>query len=330
MKTIRLFLYSLLIGVLFITACSKDEEEKINESQVLTEFLESANSPLGKDYVNSDMPSIIAPSEVKTLNETGQVYIIDIRSDVDFATGHIKNAHNVAAGDILTHIQGVDLSSYTKVAIVCYTGQTAGWAACILRLMGYDKVYSMKWGMSSWNADFDKWTPNIGNTYATQFSTTASAKDPVGNLPTLNTGKSSGQEILEARVNAVLTEGFGEAKITNGTVFGSLDSYYIINYWPENHYATPGHIPGAAQYTPKASIKLSADLKTIPTNKTVVVYCYTGQTSAYLTAYLRILGYDAKSLLFGTNGMIYNMMSDEGLTIFSDAQIMGYDYETGN
>lgn len=330
MKTMKLLLYSVLISALFITSCKKDEETKINESQVLTEYLESADSPLGKDYVNSDMPSIIAPTEVKTLNATGQIYIIDIRSAADFATGHIENAHNVAVGDILTHIQGVDLSPYTKVAIVCYTGQTAGWAASILRLMGYDKVYSMKWGMSSWNADFDKWTLNVGNTYATQFSTTATAKGPAGDLPTLNTGKSTGQEILEARVAAVLSEGFDAAKITNGTVFGNLDNYYVVNYWPDNHYLDPGHIPGAMQYTPKESIKLAVDLKTIPTDKTVVVYCYTGQTSAYLTAYLRILGYDAKSLLFGANGMIYNMMSAGGLTIFSDAQIMGYDYVTGN
>jgi rhodanese-related sulfurtransferase len=330
MKTMKLLLYSVLISSLFITSCKKDEETKINESQVLVEFMESANSPLGKDYVNSDMPSIIGATEVKTLNETGQVYIIDIRSSADFDLGHIKNAHNVAVGDILTHIQGVDLTPYTKVAVVCYTGQTAGWATSILRLMGYDKVYSMKWGMSSWNADFDKWTANIGNTYATQFTSTNTAMASMGDLPTLNTGKTTGQEILEARVAALLTEGFGEAKISNGTVFGNLDGYYIVNYWPENHYTDPGHIPGAIQYTPKQSIKLSADLKTLPTNKTIVVYCYTGQNSAYLTAYLRLLGYDAKSLLFGANGMIYDMMSNAGMTTFSDTQIMGYDYVTSN
>jgi len=330
MKTMKLLLYSVLISSLFITSCKKDEETKINESQVLVEFLESANSPLGKDYVNSDMPSIIGATEVKTLNETGQVYIIDIRSSADFDLGHIKNAHNVAVGDILTHIQGVDLTPYTKVAVVCYTGQTAGWATSILRLMGYDKAYSMKWGMSSWNEAFNKWIPNVGNTYATQFTSTSTAMGTMGELPALNTGKTTGQEILEARVAALLTEGFGAAKISNATVFGNLDGYYIVNYWPENHYTDPGHIPGAIQYTPKQSIKLSADLKTLPTDKPVVVYCYTGQNSAYLTAYLRLLGYDAKSLLFGANGMIYDMMSTAGMTTFSDTQIMGYDFVVEN
>ena len=40
-------------------------------------------------------------------------------------------------------------------------------------------------------------------------------------------------------------------------------------------------------------------------NAQVVTYCYTGQTSALLTACLRVLGYDAYSLKFGMNGL-YN------------------------
>lgn len=319
-----------MMGVLAVammfTACKK--EEVINESQVLVEYLESANSPLMKDYVNTDMPSIMAASEVKTLNETNQIYIIDIRSAADFATGHIANAHNVAVADVLTHIKGVDLTPYTKVAIVCYTGQTAGFVATMLRVLGYDKVFTMKWGMCSWHTDFaGKWKTTIanGNAYAAQFTTTATAKGAAGELPVLNTGKTTGQEILEARVAALLTEGFTPASVTNKAVFDNLAGYYIVNYWPIAHYDL-GHIPGAMQYEPKASIKLAADLKTLPTDKPIAVYCYSGQTSAFLSAYLRLLGYDAKSLLFGCNGMIYDFMVEKKLTTFNDAQIMGYDY----
>jgi rhodanese-related sulfurtransferase len=331
MKTTKFLLYSVLVGSLIFTSCKKDEDEKIDESLVLTEYLESASSPLGKDYVSSDLPAIIGASEVKTLNETGQVYIIDIRSAADFATGHIANAHNVAFADILTHIKSVNLSAYTKVAIACYTGQTAGYAASMLRLMGYDKVYSLKWGMSSWNAAFDKWSSNLSNTYSSQFTSTATDKGAMGNLPVLSTGKTTGQEILEARMAALLTEGYDPAKITNATVFGNLSNYYILNYWPAGQYAAPGHIPGAMQYTPKESLKLAADLKTLPTNKTIVVYCYTGQTSSHLAAYLRLLGYDAKTLMFGTNGMIYdNMVATGGMSVFKSSEIMGYDFVTGN
>ncbi len=323
----RSLFFSVLLTFALVTGCQKDPIP-VNESQVLVEYLESANSPLMKDYVNTDMPSIIAASEVKTLNEAGQVYIIDIRSAADFATGHIANAHNVALADVLTHVKSLDLTPYTKVAVVCYTGQTAGFAALLLRIMGYDKVFSMKWGMCSWHADFaGKWNTAIanGNAYASQFVTTATAKGPAGELPELTTGKTTGQEILEARVAAVLTEGFTPASITAQAVFGNLTGNYIVNYWPVAHYDI-SHIPGAMQYEPKASIKLAADLKTLPTDKPVVVYCYSGQTSAFMAAYLRLLGYDAKSLLFGCNGMIYDIMVTNKLTTFNANEIKGYEY----
>jgi rhodanese-related sulfurtransferase len=327
MKRMRILMLGILAVTLMLTSCKK--EETVNESLVLAEYLESANSPLMKDYVNTDMPSIMAASEVKTLNETGQVYIIDLRAAADFALGHIANAHNVALADVLTHVKGVDLAPYTKVAMVCYTGQTAGYAASLLRIMGYDKVFSMKWGMCAWNADFaGKWKNTVaaGNTYASQFTTTETAKAAAGEMPVLSTGKTTGQEILEARVAALLAEGFTPATVTNKTVFDNLTSYYIVNYWPAAQYANPGHIPGAVQYEPKSSIKLAADLKTLPSGKTIAVYCYTGQTSAFLTAYLRLLGYDAKSLLYGANGMIYDQMVTAKMTTFNDAQIMGYEY----
>lgn len=337
MSRIKLFALGLLTFAFIFTSCSKDDDEDVNEAQVLVEYLESASSPAQKDFVNTDMPTIMPASEVKTLNETNQVYIIDIRAEADFTTGHIANAHNVAVADILTHIKSVDLTPYTKVAIVCYTGQTAGFAASILRLMGYSKVYSMKWGMCAWHEDFaGKWNTAIanGNAYAAQFTGTETPKGAKGSLPVLSTGKTTGQEILEARVNAVLAEGFTPASVTNQTVFGSLANYYIVNYWPAAQYADPGHIPGAAQYTPKETMKLAADLTTLPTDKPVVVYCYTGQTSAFLAAYLRLIGYDAKSLLFGTNGMIYDKMGeyntahpDSKMSRFGAAEIMGYDYE---
>jgi len=333
MKIRNLFLVAMMFAMVFVVSCKKDNDETpvvVNESEVLATYLESTSSPLKKDYVNTDMPSIIAASEVKTLNETNQVYIMDIRSAADFALGHIHNAHNVAFADILTHIKSVNLSSYTKVAIVCYTGQTAGYAASLLRIMGYDKVFSMKWGMCSWHADFaSKWNTAIatGNAYASQFTATATSKGAAGNLPVLTTGKTTGQEILEARVATLLTEGFSPATVSNKTVFDNLASYYIVNYWPADQYADPGHIPGATQYTPKASMKLAADLKTLPINKPLAVYCYTGQTSAFLVAYLRLLGYDAKSILYGSNAMIYDLMVAKNMTVFSASQIMGYDYD---
>lgn len=322
------YFLSILFLAFILSSCEKDEKT-VNEALVLQEYLESAESPLMKDYVNTDLPAIMTATDLKTLNETDQVYIIDIRAAADFAAGHIENAHNVAVADVLTHIEGVDLAPYTKVAIVCYSGQTAGFVTTLLRVMGYDKAFSLKWGMSSWHSQFASgWKSAVasGNAYATQFVSTATEKGAAGELPVLSTGFSTGADILEARVNALLAEGFDPAKVTKQSVWDNLANYYIVNYWPAAQYTDPGHIPGAIQYTPKESIKLALDLKTLPTDKTIAVYCYTGQTSAALVAYLRLLGYDAKSILYGCNGMIYDIMVSKSMTTFSDSQIMGYDF----
>jgi len=297
------------------------------EAEILVNYLESANSPYGKYYVNTDMPAIISAEGVKTLMATQDVYIIDIRAADAYDTAHIEGAVNVAAGEVLNHIEATDLSGYSDIVIVCYTGQTAAWVTSLCRLAGYDNVSSMKWGMCSWHDDFaGPWKSNTSNAaWALDFDQVAVAKGAEGSLPNLTTGFETGQEILEARLDAVLAEGFGAAAIGNSTVLDNKEDYYIVNYWPEAEYLDPGHIIGARQYTPKSDIALDAALKTLPVDKTIVVYCYTGQNSANLAAYLRLIGYDAKSLKFGTNGMIYDHMTKSK---WVDTEAKGYDYWT--
>ena len=296
-----------------------------SEAETLISYLESTSSPYGKYYVNTDMPAIKSAEAVKTLMATNEEYIIDIRAAADYDTAHIEGSVNLAAADVLDHIQTVDsVSNYTDIIIVCYTGQTAAWLTSLLRLAGIDNAYSLKWGMCSWNAVFaGSWKNNIGNGGILDFDQVAVDKGPEGDLPDLSTGFDTGADIFEARLNAVLAEGFGAAAIGNSTVLDNKEDYYIVNYWPEAEYDDPGHIIGARQYEPKQDIALDAALKTLPTDQTIVVYCYTGQNSANLAAYLRLIGYDAKSLKFGTNGMIYDQMTKAK---WADTEIKGYDY----
>ena len=304
--------------------CSAGESIPMGvESGILAEYLESA---AGGNYANTAMAAIKSAADTRTGNIAGTMYLVDIRSAADYAAGHVVNAVNVAAADILSHLDGTDADDGKDVVVICYSGQTAAWATCLLRLSGYDNAYSMLFGMCSWNADFaGSWNGNVSNTWAASFEDDMVAKGPAGDLPVLNTGKTTGEEILKARVSVVLAEGFGAAAIGNAVVFGALDNYYVANYWAEADYTHYGHVPGASQYTPKASIALDVDLLTLPTDKPVVVYCWTGQTSANMAAYLRVIGYDAKSLKFGANGMIYDELEAHK---WSESVIMGYDYET--
>jgi len=319
-----------MLAILFISftviSCEKEEEETINEAEVLIEYLESTASPYGKYFINTDMPALKLADHVKAQMATGNVYLIDVRKAGDWAAGHIEGAVNMAAGDVLSHLEETDLSAYGEIAIVCYTGQEAGWVTTLCRIAGYDNVYALKWGMCGWNADFaDYWNNNILNAGVGHFDKTAVDKGAEGELPSLNTGFEVGQDILDARLDAICEEGFGETAIVAQMVLDNKADYYIINYWPLAEYNDPGHISGAIQYTPKESIALNADLKTLPTDKTIVAYCYSGQESAQLVTYLRLIGYDAKSLKYGTNGLIYDQMTKAK---WSETQIAGYEYKT--
>jgi rhodanese-related sulfurtransferase len=181
----------------------------------------------------------------------------------------------------------------------------------------------MKFGMSSWHADFDKWGGKVNNSKSTFFVATSTDKAAAGDLPILTTGYETGADIFEARFDAVLAEGFGPAAVGADAVYADLAGHYIINYWPEGEYIDPGHIDGAMQYTPSADLALDTYLKTLPTNMPIAVYCYTGQNSARVAAYLRLMGYNAKSLTYGANGMIWDEMTNGKWT---EAAIMNYDY----
>ena len=330
MKNTKLLWYLLVFSLIF-SACSKDDDDddntpkQVNESEVLVKYLESADSPYGADFANTQLPSIVTAEAVHTDVVAGtEMTIIDVRSEEDFNNGHIQGAINKPAGEVLAYVQSEGLAKDHKIVVACYTGQTAGWVTSILNIMGYKEAKSLLWGMSSWHTDcMVKWSSSVANTYATFFEDTEHEKGAAGALPALSTGKTTGMEILEARVAAVVAEGFGEAKITNATVFENTDNYYIVNYWGIDDYLGYGHIPGAMQYTPKESMKFEMDLSTLPTDKTIVIYCWTGQTSAALTTYLRVLGYDAKSLLFGANGMIYDELTGHK---WVDTNCMGYEF----
>jgi rhodanese-related sulfurtransferase len=329
----RNYLLLLLIPVMFyLTGCSKDDNPvdpgpSASESEILIKYLEDNG-----DFANTKAPTMIAAQAVRDnmLAGADQV-IIDIRSAEHFTgNGHIEGAVNVQLADVVNYYETNSLQNRATVVIACYSGQSAAYVVSILRILGYNNVFDLKFGMSAWNRNCaNSWMPKIGNGRAADFVTTPYEKNAAGSLPTINTGKSTGPEILRARVQELLTAGYSAASVDNGTVYSNMSNYYIVNYWKQEHYNI-GHIAGAVQYTPGTTaapgdFRMDKYLKTLPTDKPVVVYCYTGQTSSFMAAYLRLIGYDAKSLSFGANAMIYDIMVANGMTVFTEDEIKDFD-----
>lgn len=281
-----------------------------NEAKLLLGYL-SENG----DYVNSrQFPSMIS-AEAAHEALSGKTLVIDMRKAEVFSKGHIKGAVNVEMTGLPEYFaNNIKPFEYDKIILACYSGQSSGYATSLLRLMGYGNVYSLRLGMSGWSPKMDnKWLAGISSAYENQLDTVTHEKAAPADFPSLNTAKTTGAEIFDARIGALFNE-YENAVITADSVFSNPEKYYIINYERKDKYDT-GHIPGAIRYKPGGTLGIITEMQTIPAGKEVVVYCGTGHNSAFVTAYLRLFGYNAKTLRFGNNGFMHDKMVREEQTM---------------
>jgi len=249
-------------------------------------------------------------------------YVMDIRSASDFADGHIKGAVNVALADVLAEAPKANGS---PILVVCKTGQTAGQAVMALRLSGYMDAAVLKFGMAGWNPVFaGPWENSIGNTADEHPSEWTTSNPPALEsfaTPGWTTTATEGEAIMAERVQLMLENGF--QNISSDDLWGNQNNYQIINFWSEADYTALGHFSTASVLKP---ISLQGDeVKAIDSEAITLVYCYTGQTSSMVTAWLNVMGYNAKSILFGVNGTNHDLLEESGKPAWHGPE--NYDYE---
>ncbi len=317
-------LWTLLLPAVFAFAllgCSSDDDTTDPTTLTSAEQFAAVHDAL-IGYVNSEAPAVKAVNEDLLLDiQAGDYTILDFRASSDYNTNHIPGSYDVSLGNLLDQLNSRALPTDKPFLAVCYTGQSAGHGVIALRALGYE-AYSVKFGMSAWHTSLDKWSGNCASGAA--FETTDNPAVDIYDFPSWDEGAATEEEAVEARVAAMLEAGFKgitySTMVTNG-----LDNYFIINYFGEADYngtgdsGIPGHLEGAYQFTPQASMGMDEMLEYIPTDMPVVVYCWTGQTSSQMTAYLNMLGYEAYSLKFGSNNLWYDQLtghkwSSPGLT----------------
>lgn len=86
-----------------------------------------------------------------------------------------------------------------------------------------------------------------------------------------------------------------------------------------------GHIPGAVNI-PAAKLFTAEILATLPTDKQIVLNCYTGQTSSQTVSALNMMGFKAFNLVYGLPG--WNMVEGVSTPPFDAAMSKGYDVST--
>ncbi|MFK5958224.1 MAG: rhodanese-like domain-containing protein [Lutibacter sp.] len=293
-----------------------------SEFELLVQHLESNGN-----FINSNLaPAIIMADEIKENVKNKKYLVLDIRSESWFEYGHIKNAKNIKAAELLNYFQNdITPENFDKITIVCYSGQSAAYFSGLLRLYGYNNVYNLKWGMSSWDEEFavNIWIKNSKSEYAEQLETTANLMPEKGDTPILNTGKTTGEEILKERIKEAFTKPYKEYITKAVDFFENPNNYFVVNYVNEEQYNF-GHLKGAVRYEPENSLASTTNLYTLPTNKKVLVNCLTGQNAAYVVAYLNILGYNVANLAYGSNAIMNSTLVEKGWDGFSKKEIKSY------
>ena len=325
MKKLSIFLVALLFStaVLFSSFTNENYDSTSlnppNEFETLLNYFESNGN-----FINTGASTaIINADEVKKNMKNPKYHVIDIRSDSWFEYGHIKGASNVKSADLPAYFENkINPVDYEKIVLVCYSGQSAAYYASLLRLSGYDNIYSMKWGMSSWRVDFanNSWNKNIANNYADKLETNENAKPEKIAQPLLNTGKVDAKEILKLRLEKAFATPYKEYIVKSVDVFENPSNYYVVNYWDQDKY-NGGHIPDAVDYEPYSSLSSTTDLYSLPTDKKIAVYCSTGQSAAYVVAYLNVLGYEVGNIAYGANSFMNKVLKEKEWGAFSKKEI---------
>ena len=326
MKKISSYLLLFFLATFVLSSFKNNNDQSQisdpTEFEILVKYLEENGN-----FINSEFaPAIILAPEIKDNVKNKKYLVLDIRSEDWYAYGHIQNAKNVEGPELLNYFETkITPSEYDKITIVCYSGQSAAYYAGLLRLAGYNNVYNLKWGMSSWDEEFatNIWKKNSSDAFADKLEVTANPIPEKGTTPTIATGKIEGKDILKARLKEAFAKPYKEFIVKAEVVFENPNDYYTINYTSEEQYMI-GHLPGAVRYQPNGSLASSKDLFTLPTDKKIIVNCDTGQASAYAVAYLQVLGYDVYNLAYGSNSYMNTILKEKGWNGFSSEEIKGY------
>ena len=338
MKMHLTMLTFVLLLIFLCQGCLTDEPEpiavfEVDDTAELLIYLESKG-----DYINNTLTfSLIeAPEVFASLDDD---LILDVRTSEEFAQGHIEGAINLTGDELLDYILERDHQSYNMIVLVSSSGQSSAYYATLLRIYGLTNVYSLKWGIASWNPIFSgSWFDVIASPYDTASFTNYiyEDKNDYTFLPEIHFDDQSVtiESRLEERIRFLLMRGFlehpshqidTEASVSLTKIIRRWDrttetypGYYIICMMHDLYFYDksgdsnmPGHPPTTLEYQaliPYSEFRSINYLQTLPTAQTIILYGYNGHYSASFAAYLHILGYDVQSVLYGYNRIHYTRM----------------------
>ncbi len=256
--------------------------------------VEDAANAYFADY-SEDKNLINEKAFVEKLQAGEELFILDIRATKDFEESHPRGAVHVPWKQVGANLD--KLPADQTIYILCFTGQTAGQTVALLNVAGFD-AKSVRFGMVrgvSKQDGFEDIMESGSNDFPSVNKLDIDADIEgaiVAYFQALKDGEGMhGKNIVSAEV---------------AQVFLDDDSVVFLSIRKPDSFAA-GHIPGASHMS--FGKGMQENFGDLPKDKTIIVYCYSGQTSGQTVAILRLLGFDAISL---HSGMGVGLTGDRG------------------
>ena len=292
-KTILIILMLIMVAVLAFPACTQNVEAEesgaVEDIEAAEETGETAAEAAGSYFAEKpeDSHMIAQDAFVEKIASGEELFVLDLRSAEDYAASHVLYAINTPWGTAIS--DNLDkLPADETIYVYCYSGQTAGQAVALLSIAGFD-AKSVKFG---WNfgiskvEGMDEITEAVANEFAEvkpldiDTAIGAAIKGHFEGLADVSEGTYKNYMISPENANELIGD----------------DSIVFLSIRSGDDFAE-GHIEGAINI-PWGN-EMHKDFDVLAMDKTIIVYCYSGQTAAQTVAAMRMMGYDAVSLTGG-------------------------------
>lgn len=283
----------LVIAAFALTGCDGKEPAAVEAPAAEVAPVEVASVEDVVDAYFANMPAHgykVAYTDVIDMVKAGEdMTLLDIRRADDYAAGHITGAVNLAWGSTDLADQVANIPQEGNVFVYCYSGQTSGQAVALMNLVGIP-ARSVTFGFKYGVATVEGYEEIVDTTV---YTLPALANDIDATLLAVYTGY---YEDMAAAVGSnfasnVLSEANAKA------IFDAADPDVVFVSIRKADAFAAGHIEGATNMPWGNTMHEMFD--SLPADKKIVIYCYSGQTAGQTVGMLRALGYDAVSLKGG-------------------------------
>ncbi|MFC1095584.1 rhodanese-like domain-containing protein [Pasteurella multocida] len=104
-----------------------------------------------KDFTSK--VKVVTNAEAVSLMNNEDAVVVDLRSIDEFERGHIINSMNILPAEIKKNNVGkIHHHKDTPVILACATGMSAGASAELLSKQGFNRVYTLKEGITGWRS----------------------------------------------------------------------------------------------------------------------------------------------------------------------------------